>query len=320
MDKMPLVSIALCTYNGERFLREQLDSLLLQDYPNFEVIASDDASGDRTPQILAEYARRDARLHYQCNPRNLGFRRNFEATLRLCRGALIAICDQDDIWAADKLTLLVQALQRDSAVLAYSNSEIVDEQGRFLELRIGKEVRTGAYREPFPYIFGHLCSGHTILMRRELLGRCLPFPAGIYIYYDWWLAFVAASTGRIAYVDRCLVRYRRHCDSVTYRHGNCPRLAGFRGQELKEAEQRLELFAAFPGREQWFFQTLLPLWQRREVQLLSFGLAAFMLQYRRRLFPKDGPWRQVRLALKFVWGLRLKRWLEPHRYAPRQTG
>jgi glycosyltransferase involved in cell wall biosynthesis len=320
LTPQPLISIALCTYNGERFLKEQLDSLLWQDYPHFEIVAVDDASGDGTVEILREYAQRDPRLRYQRNPANLGFRKNFEVALQGCRGELIAMCDQDDIWLPDKLSTLVDAMLKADAVLAYSDSELIDEQGNSLGRRIRSHIRIEAYADPLPYLFEHQCSGHAALLRREVVERGSPIPCEL--YHDWWLAFVAVSIGKVAYVDRCLVRYRRHGESVTFCIDTGPedRARGFRDRQLHETEIRLAAFAGFPGREQAFFRRLFELWRQRDDAILSPRLAGLMLRYRDRLYPNDAPRRRRRLAMKYFWGLRLKRWLEPNRYARRQTG
>lgn len=314
LQTRPLISIALCTYNGERFLRPQLDSLLAQDYAHFEVVAVDDASTDGTAQILADYARRDPRFRCRRNPRNLGIHGNFERALRDCRGELIAMCDQDDIWLPDKLSVLVEALLDSGALLAYSDSELIDEQGNILGRRIFSSARIEAYGDPVHYVYGHLCSGHATLLRREVVDKAMPIP--VQIYHDWWLAFVAASSGRIVYVDRCLVRYRRHGDSITFciEQAMEERGRGFRARQLGREEARLACFAAFPGREQGFLREFLRLWRKRNNAIIAPGLTAFVLRHRRRLFPNEAPSQRVRHALKCFWGLRLKRWLEPHRY------
>ena len=91
-----LVSVVLGTYNGEVYLQEQLRSVLAQTYPALEIIAIDDGSGDRTVEILREFAARDPRIRVVVNERNLGFIRNFEKGCRLAAGKFIALCDQDD--------------------------------------------------------------------------------------------------------------------------------------------------------------------------------------------------------------------------------
>src|ERR1700761_5678732 len=96
-----LVSIALCTYNGEQFIDSQLDSILAQSYPNIEIIAVDDCSTDATWEVLQDYAQKDKRVRACRNEHNLGHTLNFQKAIALATGEYIALCDQDDIWVAD---------------------------------------------------------------------------------------------------------------------------------------------------------------------------------------------------------------------------
>src|ERR1700722_18799619 len=98
MENTPLVSIVLCTYNGERFLSQLLDTLVTQTYPNIEIIAIDDCSADSSFAILAEYALKYTQFRIYRNEKNLGFAGNFEHAITYCRGELVAFCDQDDLW------------------------------------------------------------------------------------------------------------------------------------------------------------------------------------------------------------------------------
>ena len=316
MDTQPLISIALCTYNGRRNLKPQLDSLLTQTYTQIEIVACDDASSDDTFEILTQYAQRDARLRCRRNPHNLGFSGNFEQAIRLCRGELIALCDQDDIWLPQKLEVLLEALNRREAVMVYCNSGLIDADGRAFGRRLDGSVARRDIDHPAPFVFDNPCSGHATLYRRAVVERALPFPEGT--FHDWWLAFAAASLGPVAYVDECLVQHRRHQDSVTFciDHAPADRRPGFRARELEVTEQRVAQFAAFASPWQDFFRQLLALWRARKNDILSLRLAAFMVRHRQRLFAfsSDGGALRLRLALKFVWGLSMKRWLEPHRY------
>lgn len=316
----PLISIALCTYNGERYLGQQLDSLLAQTYPNFEIVAVDDTSADGSYGILCDYARRDPRLRCYRNERNLGFRKNFEVALGYCGGGIIALSDQDDIWRPDKLAVLAEAMIREQAVMAHSNSEMMDADGNNLGPRVSPSVDMQRYQDPASYVYNMDNAGHASLYRREVIEAGMPLPPEL--YHDWWLAFVAASIGKVVYIDESLVRYRRHWGSVMYQIEQAPedRQAGFRSRQLQEVETRLAAFATLAGPHQAFFQRLLQLWRRRNDALFSPGLAFFMFRHRRRLFPHDRPSRQIRQPLKYLWGLRLKRWLEPARYAQRQAG
>lgn len=207
-----LISIILPTYNGERFLRQQLDSIFSQTYQNFELIVVDDASTDSTVEILESYSGRK-NFQYHVNTANLGFIENFDAAMKLAKGEFIAPCDQDDIWLAEKLEVLVAAIN--DHLLVYSNSELIDENDN----RIGNDLKqllkinfiSGANYRAFYY--SNCVTAHTMLFRRELLNYIKTLPTSV--YHDHWLAFIACRLGAIQAVDRKLVLYRRHDSSVT---------------------------------------------------------------------------------------------------------
>jgi glycosyltransferase involved in cell wall biosynthesis len=315
----PLISIALCTFNGERHLREQLDSVLAQDWPHLEIIAIDDASTDGTPAILATYAKQDTRIRYSRNERNLGYHLNFETAITRCQGRWIAPCDQDDIWLPHKLSTLAGELGAGRSVLAYGDSELMDEHGHALHQRLSDRMRRFSTDDPVPFWFANNVTGHAMLFERDLLAHALPFPT--HLFHDWWLAYVAASTGRISYVDQCLVRYRQHARTMTDITGSRPdtaeRTRGFRRRELADTRTRLERFAQVPGKGQALTLELLSLWRARESQFVSCRLAWFFWKYRQRIhaISKDSASRKARRAFQYIWGLRTKQLLEPHRYA-----
>jgi len=207
----PLVSVALATCNGERFLREQLDSIYAQTYPRIEVVASDDGSTDGTVQILEEY-RLSKGLSYTVQPGRLGLVGNFERAISSCSGDFIVLSDQDDIWEPDKLESLLAAIGGCS--LVYSDAALIDGQGAVLAPSLLKASRvTPAAGRPFQYLVCNACvTGCTALFTRELSDQALPVPDGE-PYHDWWLSIAATRLGGIAYVDRPLVRYRQHAEN-----------------------------------------------------------------------------------------------------------
>ena len=319
MPDLPLISVALCTCEGERFLREQLDSLLAQDYPLLEIVAVDDASRDGTHALLQSYAARDPRLRVHRNAANLGLVRNFETAFRLCRGDLVAPCDQDDVWMPSKLSAMQAALGDAPAV--YCDSEIVDEAGRPQGRRMSGRFRMAAVRDPASFLLVNCISGHALLFRRELLRRALPVPEGV--LHDWWLAFAACCAGRIEYCDRVLVRYRHHARASTQGRWKgsapAPPPAGRKLATAVAVEARLRAFAAYPAvPDPGFFETALRLWLGWKEHFVSPRLVAFLLRHRRRIFGlrPDERARHVRYALRYLWGLRLKRLLRPRAYRP----
>lgn len=318
MAPAPLISIALCTYNGERFLRPQLESLLRQEHAELEVVAVDDGSSDGTVAILEEHARRDPRIRVHRNPENLGHRRNFERALGLCRGELIAPCDQDDVWRPEKLRHMAAALGDSAAV--YCDSQLIDSEGRSLGRRMSELFPMGPIHDPAGFFFGNTVSGHAMLFRRALLERALPIPEGL--YHDWWLAFVAAAEGGVAWCAEPLVAYRQHGTSVT----DVARLrtpgakpAGRGTVRYLAIAQRLRACSAYlAGRDGGLSAELLRLWLERADRFLCLSLPLLALRHRNRLFAlqRPGRARQVRAALSLAVGMRLKRLVQPRAYAP----
>ncbi|PWJ59090.1 glycosyltransferase involved in cell wall biosynthesis [Dyadobacter jejuensis] len=207
----PLVSIALCTFNGQAHLKPQLETLLQQSYSNLEIIVIDDASTDDTYAILLQYAAKYPHFKVYRNERNKGYNRNFEQALQKCSGDLIAICDQDDLWHPKKIEKQVEAIQGHQ--LIYHDSELIDAQGKSLQLRMSQKFNFYRGTNPAAFLFINCVSGHSIMLKRTVLDKALPFPNSG--HYDQWLAFVAASQGSIDYLDEALVYYRQHDSNAT---------------------------------------------------------------------------------------------------------
>jgi len=211
MEKLPLVSIALCTYNGERFLARQLDSLIAQTYKNIEIIAVDDCSGDDTVAILSAYATDHPHIFIYSNENNVGFLKNFEKALGYCNGEFIALCDQDDLWDSRKIELQVAAMGNNQIV--YHDSELINDDGDALGKKMSDIFNFYRGGQPEAFLFYNCISGHAMMIRRDLLKHALPLQ-DIY-YHDWWLAYVGANTGTVDFIPQCLVKYRQHNDSST---------------------------------------------------------------------------------------------------------
>lgn len=207
-----LVSVAAATYNGERFLRAQLDSIYAQTYPNIEVVVSDDHSSDETVAILDDY-RRARGLIYRVNETNLGYPKNFEKAARMCSGAYIAFSDQDDIFLPHKIETLMREIQEYS--LIYSDAAIIDAAGTVIAPSYMRYVNlpmlTG---KPFKeLVFRPFIRGFQILFTRDLLGAAPPMPDRV--THDDWITILAAKRGGIKYLDEPLVHYRQHGANVT---------------------------------------------------------------------------------------------------------
>jgi glycosyltransferase involved in cell wall biosynthesis len=211
MMKDVLVSIAVCTYNGEQYLRPQLDSLVLQQYDNLEIIVADDCSSDGTIAILEEYQAKYPFFRYYQNSTNLGYKKNFESVISRCTGDYIALSDQDDIWELDKIRTQIE--QIGDAALIYHDSAFIDAQGGDMDRKLGDVLTLYQGKSPFPFLLFNCVSGHSILFKRTLLPEIMPFDGNI--YHDRWIAFVASLNGGIKLIPKALVKYRQHERSET---------------------------------------------------------------------------------------------------------
>ena len=129
-----MISIAMTTYNGARYLREQLDSILCQSVTDFELVVCDDCSTDNTFSILQEYAENDPRINLHQNEKNLGFKRNFERVIKLAKGDFVALCDQDDVWTKNHLEVLLNGIG--DKMISAGNSDLIDANGNRIGLTL----------------------------------------------------------------------------------------------------------------------------------------------------------------------------------------
>lgn len=207
----PLVSVVLATYNGEKYLTQQLDSIIQQDYPNIEIIVTDDCSTDNTFKILQDYAAKHPFIQILRNENNIGLNKNFEKGLLLANGEYIAISDQDDIWKPNKLTRLVSVLNSHSIV--YHNSELINSYGVSLKQKLSDKRQLSDFTNCLNFAVVATVPGHAMLFRKSLVEQCIPFPENV-ILYDHWLAFVATFTSDIKFIPEPLVLYRQHDNNM----------------------------------------------------------------------------------------------------------
>lgn len=215
------VAVVLCTYNGVRYLPEQLDSLLGQSRPPDQLVMVDDDSSDGTWALLEAFADRargtgvDVRL--ERNPENLGYRRNFERALGLARADLIFLCDQDDIWCVGKIARMeAEFLARPGLLLLHTDARLVDAQGVELGYSLFEALEMSATEiaqlhagDAFEMLMRrNVVTGATVAFRSAILGLAVPFP-DLWVH-DEWLAVVAAASGEVDCMEAALIAYRQH--------------------------------------------------------------------------------------------------------------
>jgi glycosyltransferase involved in cell wall biosynthesis len=221
MTGSPRVSVALCTHNGARFVRRQLESILGGELLPDEIVVSDDASTDDTVGIVRamadDLAAAGVTLLVLENSPALGVATNFERALRACGGELLALCDQDDVWHPDRLRVAVGHFdRRPELLLLHSDARLVDGEGAPLGLTLFDGLGiTAQEREAIHAGRGfdallrrNLVTGATTMIRRELRDIAAPFPAPW--VHDEWLAVIAAALGGHDCVDDELIDYRQH--------------------------------------------------------------------------------------------------------------
>lgn len=203
----PLISIAMATYNGEKYLKEQLDSIYNQTYKNIEVIVCDDCSNDNTVKILEEYKNKYG-LKYFINKVNLGYVKNFEKAISLCNGDYIALSDQDDIWLPEKLEILLANIG-DNFVI-HSDAYLIDEKNELISesyTRFSKKMVNPI--NEIDMILNGCVTGCTTLIKKDFLLTILPFPEYLYVH-DKYIGFASFLEGKLIYIDKPLIKYRQH--------------------------------------------------------------------------------------------------------------
>ena len=243
------ISIVMATFNGEKFLREQIDSILNQTYRNFELIIGDDCSNDGTLSILKDYAQKDDRIRIVENKVNLGFKKNFENLLSLAKGDYIAFSDQDDIWTLNHLELLLS--KADEYDLVCSNSSLIDSEGNSLNTTMKDVMRIKHFHTDADSIKIHLMhfnfvQGSACLVSKNLLTKALPIPENMK-FHDYWLGFCAAFCKGIYYFDECLLYYRQHGENVTEnkKWNIFRKIFITRARNLKQIQDQLDLLNCF---------------------------------------------------------------------------
>ncbi|HEX8691504.1 MAG TPA: glycosyltransferase family 2 protein [Longimicrobium sp.] len=213
------LSVAMCTYNGAAYLARQLESIAGQTRPPDELVVCDDASTDRTAEIVRGFAAgAPFPVRLTVNERNLGTVGNFEQAIRLCRGEVIALADQDDVWLPEKLARSEAALAADpEAGLVFTDALVVDEELKPLGYRLWEPCfgRSAQRRVRRGRALAMLCSnnfvtGATLAFRARYRDLVLPIPTGTRWIHDGWIAALIAAVARLAFIDEPLMLYRRH--------------------------------------------------------------------------------------------------------------
>lgn len=205
-------SVCMATYNGERYIQRQLESILKQLDSMDEVIIFDDCSTDNTRKVIK--AMDDSRIHLYKNIKNLGVNKTFENALKKARGDIIFLSDQDDIWLDDKVAFIIDYFQKHSDVdviqhdaeVVYENLTVIDKSFFHWRGHVGPSVIRNLIRDT------HL--GCCMAMRKNVINDCLPITS--IPYHDKWIGVVAPLTGhKVMFIPTVLMKYIRHVGTST---------------------------------------------------------------------------------------------------------
>ncbi len=221
---MSTVAVVMATYNGEKYIREQIDSILASNYQDFELFIYDDGSKDDTVPILRTYEEQNpSRVHVHQNEKNLGLVRNFIEGLSKTTMDYVMFCDQDDVWKSNKIGITLKRMRNMEAqygkgmpFAVFTDTSVVDSDLKELYPSFFKSN----HLDPTKTDLSHLLMenkliGCTVMinaaLRKILQSNRMPLHAK---YHDWWVALIAASFGKIGFVNESTLMYRQHGGNI----------------------------------------------------------------------------------------------------------
>lgn len=234
---MKNIDIAMATYNGELYLRDQLNSILNQTYSNWVLYISDDCSSDDTLLIINEFMKLDSRIKLVNKDRQGGVVKNFNLVLSSTTSDYIVLCDQDDVWPYNRLELLLEVILKKEngnslmPILIYSDMELVTSELDIINESFFKENKLNPLDNISKnnIIWFSTVYGCTTIMNRSLLKLSLPMPDYAQMH-DHWLAINAYYNGLLYYYDYKSVKYRQHLNNVVggYSSGFLSKILNFK--------------------------------------------------------------------------------------------
>ena len=214
----PKIEILLATYNGEKYVGEQIDSIINQTYNNWELLIRDDNSKDRTLEILKEYEKKDKRIKViEDKKGNLGFVKNFEELLNNSKEDWIMFSDQDDYWLENKIEKYVAILNTSSEdilkkpMLIHSNSFICDDNLEIIKDEFINSKIANKYNED-DFYFAYFVQGSTVLINRAIIDLALPFSKNVTVH-DRYFHLLAEFLGKRIFINESLIKYRQHSNN-----------------------------------------------------------------------------------------------------------
>ena len=288
------LSIALGTYNGAVYLKEQLESFAAQTRTPDELVISDGQSTDDTLRLIEECAANaDFTVRFSVNESNLGTAKNFEKAISLCRGDVIMLSDQDDVWHSDKLESVERIFEaKPHLSLVFSNAELVDETLRLFDETLFDRLHFNGRKQRLVksgraldvQLRENLVCGCTVAFRANLKELVLPISGDGPLVHDGWIVLLIAAVGEIDFINRPLLKYRQHsaqqsrvAETSTWHdimtsskidHACCVRQAN----QLNEAFERLAAYGLSQDKERLLREKIVHLHERARLPVPKFSV------------------------------------------------
>lgn len=209
------VSVCMASYNGDKYIKKQIDSILCQINQNDELIISDDGSTDKTVEIIKSYSDRRIKLinniTYSRDRRtHVNVSSNFENSLSYSSGDIIFLSDQDDIWEKNKIESFLIYLKKFDLVV--SDCRVIDSNDQVIFDSFFKHINSG--KGIIKNIFKSTYHGSCLAFNRKILNLSLPFPRKL-VMHDAWLGLIAEMNGKVIFIEEKLTNYRIHTSNVS---------------------------------------------------------------------------------------------------------
>lgn len=248
------VSVALCTFNGENYLKDQIDSILNQTRKVDEIVVCDDRSTDSTFEILEAYLKSHPVLFKIVkNGTTLRSVKNFEKAIGLCTGDIIFLSDQDDSWLPNKVSETINYFEKhDYADAVFTNAFFIDKSNNFLNNDLWNSIFFNPQKKYHSNLILYLVlkrncvTGATLCIKKEVKDYAFPFPEISNFHHDYWIAFLVASRNKLGFVNKKLIKYRIHTNqqvSSPIKNSKFKKLKNYFGDQYLFENKKYKLFS-----------------------------------------------------------------------------
>lgn len=211
---MKKISVIMASYNGEKYIKEQILSILNQNYRIKELIIGDDGSKDKTIQIIEELILKYSNIKLIKNKKNMGVSKNFMNLLKIATGDIIFFSDQDDIWYENKISKMIEKIvDKEQKILIYSNNDVVDKNLNILTKNMQFEFRKSNILENLLFYNGGI-QGCSMAITKSLKAEIIKYKKYIYMHDLIITLFASLYADEIIYIKEALFSYRQHDSNI----------------------------------------------------------------------------------------------------------